>query len=581
MIYPAGMTRRRRRAAGGYDVRASLFSNGEVGGWWDPSDPSTLFQDATGTTPVTTLGQPVGLVIDKSKGGLNALGAELVVNGDFASATGWTLVACSIASGKLTLAAAGANAQRSMIGGAGSYFVSVNKLVGAGNANDVALRFRLGSTNVLSINIGSTNLTQGTGLVYVPGAFDNVFINTGIAATTEIDLVSIREVPGTHLVQTTDTARPRWDARANLLVASEDITAAAWVKPNYTIASAGSVQGRTAYTATSTIAGQLGATGSNNVVQSVSGVLAAQYTFSALVKAGTVSGLQILITGTPIVAVGFDLAAAVVVLTSGCTASATSVGDGWVLVTMTYTKTATGVNVFWIGPTATPASGTASVAIGDSFQIAGAQLEFGPTATQYQRVTTATDYADIGLPRYFNFDGLDDFFRTPVGADINFTSTDEMTVCCGVRKLSDAAFAPVAELSANAGANDGSFIIYTPSAAGAGDVFYASRGTIARSASSSAGGFPAPSIGVLTGLSDISGDVVQLRLDGSLIGSSLLDQGTGNYGTYPLFIGRRAGTSNPFNGRLNQLIIRNRLTADGDLANLERFVAAKTGVTLP
>mgnify|MGYP003641774913 CR=1 FL=1 len=44
----------------------SLFANDEEGAWYDPSDLSTLFQDSAGTTPVTTAGQPVGLMLDKS-----------------------------------------------------------------------------------------------------------------------------------------------------------------------------------------------------------------------------------------------------------------------------------------------------------------------------------------------------------------------------------------------------------------------------------------------------------------------------------------------------------------------------------
>ncbi|ENW28470.1 hypothetical protein [Acinetobacter lwoffii] len=45
-----------------------LFANGEQGFFYDPNDLSTMFQDAAGTTPVTVAGQPVGLVLDKSKG---------------------------------------------------------------------------------------------------------------------------------------------------------------------------------------------------------------------------------------------------------------------------------------------------------------------------------------------------------------------------------------------------------------------------------------------------------------------------------------------------------------------------------
>lgn len=43
-----------------------LFSSGELGAWFDISDMSTLFQDVAGTTPVTSDGDPVALILDKS-----------------------------------------------------------------------------------------------------------------------------------------------------------------------------------------------------------------------------------------------------------------------------------------------------------------------------------------------------------------------------------------------------------------------------------------------------------------------------------------------------------------------------------
>ena len=43
-----------------------LFKNGEKGVWFDFSDLSTMFQDVAGTIPVTTVGQSVALVKDKS-----------------------------------------------------------------------------------------------------------------------------------------------------------------------------------------------------------------------------------------------------------------------------------------------------------------------------------------------------------------------------------------------------------------------------------------------------------------------------------------------------------------------------------
>ncbi|MEY5101108.1 MAG: hypothetical protein RJA36_3827, partial [Pseudomonadota bacterium] len=51
---------------------AELFANGEQGVWYDPSDFSTLFQDAAGTIPVTAVEQPVGRMLDKSGRGNHA-----------------------------------------------------------------------------------------------------------------------------------------------------------------------------------------------------------------------------------------------------------------------------------------------------------------------------------------------------------------------------------------------------------------------------------------------------------------------------------------------------------------------------
>lgn len=44
------------------------LSKGEQGVWYDPSDMSTLFQDAAGTIPVTAAGQPVGMMMRNKSG---------------------------------------------------------------------------------------------------------------------------------------------------------------------------------------------------------------------------------------------------------------------------------------------------------------------------------------------------------------------------------------------------------------------------------------------------------------------------------------------------------------------------------
>lgn len=51
---------------------AAMFASSEQGVWYDPSDFSTMFQDAAGTIPVTGVGQPVGKILDKSGRGNHA-----------------------------------------------------------------------------------------------------------------------------------------------------------------------------------------------------------------------------------------------------------------------------------------------------------------------------------------------------------------------------------------------------------------------------------------------------------------------------------------------------------------------------
>ena len=129
-----------RRASGGvvFDP-SSLFSSGEKGVWFDPSDFSSMFQDSAGTTPVTAVNQRVGKINDKSGNLAHATqatagsrptlrgtptGAELAVNGDFASATGWTAGAgWAIGSGIATATASSAAlSQAALTATAGNWY---------------------------------------------------------------------------------------------------------------------------------------------------------------------------------------------------------------------------------------------------------------------------------------------------------------------------------------------------------------------------------------------------------------------------------------------------------------------------
>ena len=72
---------------------AALFSQGEQGAWYDPSDMSTMFQDSAGTTPVTAVGQPVGLILDKSGRGNHAYQTTTTKRPLYQSAGGYSYLA--------------------------------------------------------------------------------------------------------------------------------------------------------------------------------------------------------------------------------------------------------------------------------------------------------------------------------------------------------------------------------------------------------------------------------------------------------------------------------------------------------
>lgn len=171
---------------------------------------------------------------------------------------------------------------------------------------------------------------------------------------------------------------------------------------------------------------------------------------------------------------------------------------------------------------------------------------------------------------YLAFDGTDDFLQTN---NIDFTSTDKVSVFAGVNVPLGANTGCVIELGTNATVNNGSFGLFK----GPSTIQWASKGT-----SGVLGAiYNSPvSPDVLTAKAFINGSVLTTRRNSLLVINDTRSQGTGNYGNYPLYIGRRGGTSLPFNGHLYSLIGIGRLTSDSETIALEKSIAKNTGVTL-
>lgn len=205
------MARRVIAGRSGFSPKA-LFANGEQGVWYDPSDLTTLFQDAAGTIPVTAVEQPVGLVLDKSKG--LALGPELVTNGTFdTGTTGWTVAT----GGSFTV-----------VGGVGRLlsvsqetYVSAPVTTVIGKWYKVSVGYVQRGGSVPTLRVGTSKAGRQNANVSLPDTATPIYAYFVATSTTtyislmlnvptlgvyvDVDNISVRELPGNHAVQSVNT----------------------------------------------------------------------------------------------------------------------------------------------------------------------------------------------------------------------------------------------------------------------------------------------------------------------------------------------------------------------------------------
>lgn len=185
-----------------------LFKNGEQGFAYDPNDLTTMWQDAAGVVPVTAQGQPVGLMLDKSKA--LALGSELKQSA-LAKMTGTAPVATfNTVTGVGTVNRVNVSNQS---------FIVFNDTVGSkwykvSVTNNSAVSISLRNSTMAAVDSTLVVIQPNTtfnGCVYVASGF--LF---GIAASIGecgFTVNSIKEIAGNHAYQIQSAMRP-------LLVAS-------------------------------------------------------------------------------------------------------------------------------------------------------------------------------------------------------------------------------------------------------------------------------------------------------------------------------------------------------------------------
>lgn len=531
--------------------------------WYDPSDLSTQFQDSAGTAPVTAVGQPVGLTLDKGLGLVR--GPELTTNGSFdAGESGWSVRGAD-ATHIVTFSGGALRFQSDTT----TPQLTVWQTIGAqpGRIYEVTVvcsAWVSGSVKIFESALGQL-VVSGVGTfrarMQTPGVSFAITRNSGDVDLT-LDSVSLREIPGNHRIQPTPTSRKTLQARTNLFTATEF--------PNGLSDTFSNGGGVTADTMTG-YAGALRFPAGTNAWAYKGQTLAIGDVVNISVIVQMDDGMTPVFgsttTTSPLNTFVLIVGGVVPTITN---TTVTPLGGAFYRVSQTHT--------FTTAPSAATA-GVVKYLQNDArtFKVTAFQLTRESALSTYQRVTSNTDYADIGAPRYWQYDGVDDGDYT--AASVDFSASDEVTVTSGLVYQSEASGQVVVEFSASYSANAGTFTLWAPPGAGAGVAFFASKGTVnANTTRPLAVGQAA----VVTGQGKVSADYSALRIGGVQHPSSTTDQGTGNYGNYALYFGNRNNTSTgAWHGREYGTLIIGKKLEGADLAAVERWAAGKAGVKLP
>jgi hypothetical protein len=380
---------------------------------------------------------------------------------------------------------------------------------------------------------------------------------------------------GNHNIQATAADRPVLSARYNLLTKSEAFSHADWLKAKGGVGTVPTITDNYG-----SIAAPNGTFTACRVQMSIGGgVLDADYCMlsqnlsSVTIGAGVQKVWARTVSGTANLQVGV----------SNSVDTQTTLTETWQLVSGSIPVGENASRVLMLRGGQTPAHpNTADILIWHPDLRLTADTLLNIPA--YQRVNTATDYDTDGFPHYFRLNGTNQSWAT--AGTVDFTGTDKVSLVYGVTTIGAATTAILAELSATANSNNGSFYVLSPASAGAGFAV-ATRGTVAANAGGRQEGATAANrSAVFSSALNLAGttnaETVSVRVNGVVATTSDLNtvNNGGNFGNYTAYTGRRAGSSLPFNGRIySEIAVGATITAT-QITAVERYTARRMGVQL-
>ena len=341
---------------------------------------------------------------------------------------------------------------------------------------------------------------------------------------------------GNHATQATSTARPVLRARYNLLKYSEAFDNAAWTKQAGTVVTANQATAPDGTLTADKVVGN-GANGVHAAGIAVS--TTSQNTKSVYIKG--ISGGEVVLLKDTSQTIG----------TTVC-----NLTTEWQRFTLSEVQTAGGAGL-WIDDI--PAGG---------IYIWGAQLNYGPTATSYQRIAAATDYDTVGFLQAADLDGVDDFSTQSAGGG----STTGFFLCAGIKPEGGAGAVRV--LWSDAGTNTGYIVRLNASnqleLAAGNATAYTTIATVAKLYVGTAY--------VVTVWDD--GTNLNVQVNNNAVASAARPVVAA--GTATASIGSDNGAATGwFNGLIYSLIqVKNDAGTDAERASAKSYVASKSGVTL-
>lgn len=174
------------------------------------------------------------------------------------------------------------------------------------------------------------------------------------------------------------------------------------------------------------------------------------------------------------------------------------------------------------------------------------------------------------------FDGVDDYLETK---PLDFTNTNKLSGFFGLRKSNANPTSIFAELSVSSALNNGTFAIFAPPSFSPSLTFGSRARSDASLDNTSNPAFPIKSDASLSLLIDFAGFTNVLRVNGNQTSISSAPSAV-NFGNNALYIGRRGGVAQPFEGRMYGLIVRGVQSDTASVLGAEGYMRSKSGVTL-